>query len=377
MKKCTLIVTMTFGLEKVVKSELQRLGFNMFKILDGKIEFEAALSDIPRLNIWLRTADRVLIKLSEFDALDFDDLRRESQKVDWSFWIPKEAKMTVVATVARSKINSARGCQSMIKKMMVENLKQHYLVDWLDETGPECTIKISVLKNRAVLTLDTTGEGLHKRGYRQESGEAPMRENLAAGLVLLSFWKKERVLIDPMCGCGTIVIEAAMIARNIAPGLNRSFASENWPYILPEWFEEARDQARERIDKKLKLQIFGLDSDVKRVEDSKVNANNAGVLDDIVFEQGDAKQLKLEQKQGFVISNPPYGINIGTERSLNLLYKSLNNIFKDHRDWSLFLITADKKFPNFITYTKPTRTRKLYNGNIEAHYFQYCAMRKY
>lgn len=374
--KCTLIVTTTFGLEKVVKSELQKLGFSEFKTLDGKVEFQANFSDIPRLNIWLRTADRVLLKLAEYKAEDFDDLFDGASKVDWVSLIPLGSKITVTGAVTRSKIDSVRVCQSMVKKAIVEKLKSHHKTDWLDESGEEFTVKISILKDTAQLTLDATGVGLHKRGYRQESGEVPMRENLAAALVLLSSWNNNRTLIDPMCGSGTIVIEAAMIARNIAPGLHRGFAAEHWPSISKQCWDEVRTKAKGTINNEVKVQIFGFDSDAKRVEDSKLNANNAGVLDDIVFKQGDAKQLKLEYDQGVIISNPPYGINCGTDHALDLLYKSLNNIFIDREDWAVYIITADKRFPDFFKRAKPDRVRKLYNGNIETQYFQYLGKRK-
>lgn len=375
MNECILIVTTAFGLEKVVKQELQNLGFNEFKIFDGHIEFNAKFEDIPRLNIWLRAADRVLLKVAEFSAVDFDELFDGVSRVEWAKFIPKGCRMTTTASITRSQINSERTCQSMTKKAIVENLKKEYKTDWIDEAGLEITVKTSILKDVAQITLDTTGDGLHKRGYRQEAGEAPMRENLAAALVLLSFWNKDRLLIDPMCGSGTIVIEAAMIARNIAPGLNRGFSSENWPFITKECWEDARSKARLAIDKESKLQIFGFDSDRKRIEDSKVNANNAGVFDDIVFEQGDAKQLKLQHDYGIVITNPPYGVNIGTDYSIDLLYKSLNHIFVHRPDWSIYIITADTNFPQFFKRAKPDRVRKLYNGNIEAHYFQYYGKR--
>jgi len=375
MKTITLIVTTSFGLEKTVKWELINLGFEACKVNDGRIEIEGTLDDIPRLNISLRSADRVLLKLAQYDASDFDDLFEGASQVNWSDWIPQDAKITVTGSIKRSKINSIRVCQSMVKKAIVENLKRRYNTEWLDESGPEFTVKISLLKDVAQITLDSSGQGLHKRGYRQEAGEAPMRENLAAALVLLSFWKKDRVLIDPMCGSGTILIEAAMIARNIAPGINRSFASEDWPFISKECWERERREAHVRVDQESKLQIFGFDSEKKRIEDSRVNANNAGVLDDIVFEQGDAKQLKLKYENGIIITNPPYGMKTGTDYAMNLLYKSLNHILKEREDWSLYLITADKKFPKYFKRAEPNRTRKLYNGNIEAHYYQYSGTR--
>ncbi|MCA9405199.1 MAG: class I SAM-dependent RNA methyltransferase [Candidatus Omnitrophica bacterium] len=375
MKDCTLIVTTTFGLEKVAKRELEDLGFKGFKVSDGKIEFDAGFNDIARLNVSLRTADRVFLKLAEFKALDFDDLFFHVSKIDWAFWIPKNARMTVIAAVTRSQINSERSCQAMVKKAVVEQLKKHYKADWIKESAAEITIKISIFKDMALLALDTTGIGLHKRGYRQQGGEAPIRENLAAALVLLSLWNKDRVLIDPMCGSGTIVIEAAMIARNIAPGLNRSFAAEHWPYIPQKSWMDARARAREAEDKTAKFQIFGYDIEKKHISASRMNAKNAGVLDDIVFARADAKQLKLEHDHGILISNPPYGVKMGTEKELSLLYSALDNLFKKRPDWSVYIITADKEFPKFFTRAKPDHVRKLYNGNIEAGYFQYYGTR--
>lgn len=375
MKACTLIITCAFGLEKLVKRELQDLGFNQCRVSDGKLEIEASLQDIPRLNIHLRTADRVVLKLAEYNADNFDDLFDGAQQVDWSIWIPKTAKITVTGAITRSTIDSVRVCQSMIKKAIVQQLQSKYQTDWLEESGDEYTIKVALLKDVVQLTLDTTGAGLHKRGYRQEAGEAPMRENLAAALVMLSFWKPDRVLIDPLCGAGTILIEAALLARRMAPGQNRSFVSESWDMIGTDAWTQARTQARDQIRTDIQLRLFGSDQDKQRVEDARVNANNAGVFDDIEFQQADAKQITLEHDYGIMISNPPYGQKIGTERELELLYKSLHNIFSARRDWSIYVITADKRFPDYFNRAKPDRVRKLYNGNVEANYYQYYGTR--
>ena len=231
MEKIPLIVTSTFGLEALVKREVKALGFHELIVADGKVEFPATVADIPRLNISLRTADRVLLKLGEFLATDFGQLFDQTKTLAWEEWITKDAQITVIGKSVKSTLRSVRSCQSIVKKAIVERLKVKYQTGWLSETGPEFTIQVAVLNDVVQLTIDTSGKGLHKRGYRAVSGEVPLRENLAAALVLLSSWDKDKLLIDPMCGSGTILIEAALLARNIAPGLNREFAAENWPGI--------------------------------------------------------------------------------------------------------------------------------------------------
>ena len=375
MTKIRLIVTSTFGLEAVVKREVQDLGLSGMTVADGKVEFEAELSDIPRLNLWLRTADRVLLKLGEFPSIDFDELFDHTRELPWEEWLPQDAKITVIAKAVRSQIDSVRSCQSIVKKAIVDCLKENLKVEILPETGPEFTIQVAILKDIAQLTLDTSGLGLHKRGYRASAGEVPMRENLAAALVLLSFWDKDRQLVDPMCGSGTILIEAAMIGRNIAPGLKRPFAAEAWPAIDKKTWEDARSAAREAILPEGQLKIFGSDLDPERIMDCRGNAKKAGVDKDIVFEKKDIRDLHVDGQFGIVITNPPYGVKLGDPHELSPIYNALDQALKENKGWSLYILTADKRFPEYFRRAQPDRVRKLFNGTIEVHYFQYYGAR--
>ncbi len=375
MNQITLITTQSFGLEAVVKRELHALGFESTRVTDGKVEFDAVPGDIPRANLWLRSADRVLLKMGEFPALTFDELFEQTKALPWEAWITEDGKFTVTGTAVKSTLGSVRACQAIVKKAVVERLKEQYHRDWFAETGPEFTVKISMLKDVALLTIDTSGSGLNKRGYRQRTGEAAIRETLAAALVLLSVWDKDRLLIDPMCGSGTILIEAALIARNIAPGLRRKFASERWPAIAPEAWQQARLAACEAIDREGSLQILGYDIDEAAIDAAKVNARRAGVGGDIVFETKDVKDLWIDKQYGVVISNPPYGIKMGEFQAMNQIYISLNKTFKKKKGWSVYILTADKKFPDYFKRAQPDRVRKLYNATIEVNYYQYLGDR--
>ena len=375
MSQITLIASLSFGLEAVVKRELTALGFEPTHVTDGKVEFDATPDDIPRANLWLRCADRVLLKMGEFPALTFDELFEQSKALPWEAWITEDGEFTVTGKAVKSTLGSVRACQAIVKKAVVERLKEQYRREWFAESGPEFTIQVSMLKDVATLTIDTSGSGLNKRGYRQRTSEAAIKETLAAALVQLSVWDKDRLLIDPMCGSGTIVIEAALIGRNIAPGLRRKFASERWPAIAAEAWQQARLDARRAIDAESSLQIFGYDIDEGCIEASKVNARQAGVGGDIVFEQKDIKELWIDKPYGVVISNPPYGIKIGEFREMNEIYISLNKTFKKKKGWSLFVLTADKKFPDYFKRARPDRVRKLYNASIEVNYYQYLGER--
>jgi len=374
-RKITLIATLTFGLEAVVKREVQALGFENVTVANGKVEFEAAPQDIPKANLWLRSADRVLLKLGAFHVVTFDELFEQTKTLPWEDWITEDGKFTVTGKSVKSTLGSVRACQSIVKKAVVERLKAKYNTDWFEEIGPEFTIQVSMLKDLATLTIDTSGSGLHKRGYRELTGEAPIKETLAAGLVQLSYWNKNRLLIDPMCGSGTILIEAAMIARNIAPGLKRNFASEKWPAISKNAWRKARRAARAAIQSDIGLQIFGYDIDEHSIAISKVNAQNAGVGDDIVFEQKDIRDLWIDRQYGIIISNFPYGIKLADFQALNQLYISINKTLKRKKGWSLYMLTADKMFPRYFKRSWPDRTRKLYNGTIEVNYYQYYGER--
>ncbi len=371
MSNITLIATATFGLEKVVKLEVEAMGFRITKVSDGRIEFEATLDDIPKANLWLRCADRVLLKLGEFEALTFDELFEKTKALPWESLITVDGEFTVSGKAVKSTLGSVRACQSIVKKAVVERLKEKYDTEWFEETGPEFPILVSMLKDVALLTIDTSGVGLHKRGYREKAVEAPLKETLAAALVLLSFWNKDRLLIDPMCGSGTILIEAAMIARNIAPGLKRKFASEEWPVINESAWHEARLSANDAINPDHALHIYGYDIDKNSMEACKINARNAGVEDDIVFEQRDIKDLWIDKQYGIVISNPPYGKRMAEFRDINDIYISFHKTFKKKLGWSIYILTSDEMFPKYFKRARPDRVRKLYNGRIKTYYYQY------
>lgn len=375
MNKIRLIVTATFGLEAIVRRELEDMGFGNMIVADGKIEFEAEIKDIPRVNINLRAADRVLAKVGEFPAGDFDKLFDGVKALPWEEWLPADAKLTVIGKCVRSTLMSVRSCQSITHKAVVERLKRAHQTDELPETGPEFTIQVAILKDVAQLTLDTSGLGLHKRGYRVGTGEVPLRENLAAALVMLSFWGKGRLLVDPMCGSGTILIEAAMLLRNIAPGLNREFAAEDWPVVDSEHWREARARAREAVRPSGDVMIRGFDIDPERVKDTRANARQAGVSEDIIVERQDISKLSMSESYGVVISNPPYGMKLGDVKELAPLYVALDGVFGEKKGWSIYILTSDTWFPNYIKRGKPDKVRKLFNGTIEVNYYQYYGER--
>ncbi len=375
MEKLSLIATASFGMEAIVKREVQMLGFDVLIVSNGKVEFAATPDEIPRANLWLRAADRVLLKMGEFKALTFDELFEQTKALPWENWITQDGKFTVTGSAVRSTLGSVRACQAITKKAVVERLKEGYETEWFDETGPEFTIKVSLLKDIATLTIDTSGSGLHKRGYRTQAGEAALKETLAAALVQLSFYTKERLLIDPMCGSGTILIEAALMARNIAPGLNRKFASERWPGISRTAWVSARNAARKAINREGELQIVGYDIDEEAIRASKINAKNAGVGKDIRFEKKDVKDLWIDKPDGIIISNPPYGVKMGEFQELNQIYISIHKTFKKKKGWSVYILTADKKFPDYFKRAQPDRVRKLFNANLEVNYYQYFGER--
>ena len=371
MHQITLIAITKFGLETAVKNELKALGFEDLRVSDGKIEFEAELADIPRLNLWLRCADRLLLKVAEFKAVTFDELFEKTKALPWENWITVDGEFPVNAKSVKSTLQSSKTCQAIVKKAVVERLSAQYAVEWFAETGSLYSIQISMRNDMAQLTLDTSGVGLHKRGYREDGGEAPLKETLAAALVNLSYWDKDRLLIDPMCGSGTILIEAAMIARNIAPGLKRDFAAETWPLIGADIWRAARREAQNAKIVANDLQICGYDIDGDSIKTARFNANKAGVSRNISFEQKDVKDLWIDRQYGVLISNPPYGHRMASYRDINAIYIALNKTFRKKNGWSIYILTADSKFPDYFKRARPNRIRKLYNGNIKVNYYQY------
>jgi len=371
MNQVNLIATAKFGLESIVKNELISLGYDDIQVSNGRIDFKANLSDIPKTNIWLRCADRILLLMDEFEALTFDELYEKTKAIPWENLITRDGKFTVTGKSIKSQLRSVRSCQSIVKKAVVDRLKEKYKIGWFEETGPEFNIQVSLLKDLVTLTVDSSGVGLHKRGYRAEGGEAPLKETLAAALVTLSVWSPDQILIDPMCGSGTILIEAAMLARNIAPGLKRNFASEKWPLIQPTAWVEAREDASTAVKHIPSLQIMGYDIDGKIIETAKANAQLAGVLGGIYFDCKDLKDIWIDRQYGVLITNPPYGIRIAEFKEINNLYIHLNKIFRKKTGWSVYVLTADEKFPRYFKRAKPEKVRKLYNGTIKVNYYQY------
>lgn len=369
--KLELIATATFGLEAVVKREIQSLGYKIIKSEDGKITYLGDERAIVRSNLWLRSADRVLLKMAEFKAVEFEELFQQTRALPWEELIPIDGKFTVTGTSVKSKLHSVPACQSIVKKAVVERLREYYCVDHFEETGAEYTIKATLLKDNVTLTVDTSGPGLHKRGYRVCDVAAPIKETLAAAMVQLSFWRAGRLLIDPCCGSGTIPIEAAMIGRNIAPGLNRSFAAEGWELIPPEIWKEERRKAFEAVDYDADLRIFAFDVDPKAIEAAQENAIEAGVDDCIVFKRMNMQKLEAREQGGIIITNPPYGERIGEAQQIENIYKKYRSFFSENPTWSLFLITTDKELEEKVMGRPADRRRKLYNGRLEVCYYQF------
>lgn len=374
MKKLDLIATTTFGLEAVARRELEALGYDNIKVENGRVIFEGSEEDIAKANIWLRTAERVFVRLGEFKALSFEELFDRTKELPWDEWLTEDANFIVEGKSVNSKLYSISDCQRIVEKAVVEKLKTRYKRDWFDKTGPRYTIEVSILKDVASLTIDTSGEGLHKRGYRDRAGDAPIKETLAAAMILLSYWNKDRVLFDPFCGSGTIPIEAAMIGRNIAPGLDRSFDAEEWPRVKKEYWAEARKEAFSLIDNDSKLHILGSDTDKRSILRARDNAANLGLEDDIAFFMKDMRDVDLHDDYGVVITNPPYGERIGEREEVHALYKDFGEKFRALDSWSIYLITSEEKFEDLYG-KKASRKRKLYNGRIKVDYYQYYGPR--
>ncbi|TDP54384.1 THUMP domain-containing class I SAM-dependent RNA methyltransferase [Aminicella lysinilytica] len=366
-----LIATATFGLEAVVKREIQSLGYEIEKTEDGKVTFIGDERAIVRCNLWLRSADRVLLKMGEFKALEFEELFQQVKGMAWEELIPMDGKFTVTGTSVKSQLHSVPACQSIVKKAIVERMREYYSIDQFPETGAEYTVKVTMLKDNAVITVDTSGAGLHKRGYRVEDVEAPIKETLAAAMVQLSFWKPGRLLIDPCCGSGTIPIEAAMIGRNIAPGLGRKFASEEWGFIPVDFWKEEKKNAFEAMDYDADLKIYGGDIDKRAVKAAEANAEEAGVDDCIEFACEDVAKLRATETGGIIITNPPYGERIGNQKQIDKIYDTYKKFFADNPSWSLFMVTTDKDVEDRIFGRKADRRRKLYNGRLEVCYYQF------
>lgn len=366
-----MIATAAFGLEAVVKRELEKLGYEILRSEDAKITFAGDEAAIAKSNLWLRSADRVLVKLGEFEAKTFDALFEGTKALPWEEWIPADGRFVLSATSVKSTLRSVPDCQSIAEKAVVERLKKAYHKEWFDKSGADFGIKVTILKDRVTLTLDTSGTGLHKRGYRVRDVLAPIKETLAAGMVQLSFWREGRLMADPFCGSGTVAIEAAMIGRNMAPGISRRFAAEGWDRIGQDIWKEERKKAFGAIRHEAEFQILASDISKTAVEAARQNALEAGVDDCIDLKIRAFKQFTSAENNGIMISNPPYGERIGDQEALAKIYAELSSFFRTHPAWSLYLITADKDFEHKFFRKTADRKRKLYNGRIETTYFQF------
>lgn len=370
--KLELIATSTFGLEAPVKREVEALGYKIIKSEDGKVTFLGDERAVVRANLWLRCADRVQIKMAEFKALEFEDLFQQIKAIPWEQWIPLDGRFIVNGSSVKSKLSSVPACQSVAEKAIVEKLKETYAVERFEKTGALYDIKVTLLKDRVTVTLDTTGAGLHKRGYRQSAVTAPIKETLAAAMINLSFWRCGRILVDPCCGSGTIAIEAAMIERNMAPGLNREFACQQWEAIPQKLWKEERKRAFEAVDWDKTLEIYASDIDKKAVKCAMENAAEAGVLEDINFSVADGAKLDFGNREGgIIITNPPYGERIGDRESIDRLYQGFERFLRQNPTWSMFAITSDKTIEQKVFGRPADRRRKLFNGRMEVCYYQY------
>ncbi len=370
MQAINLIATAAFGLESIVANELKKLGYTDLKVENGRVDFTADLSAIARCNLWLRSADRVLIKAGEFRALSFEELFEQTKALPWDEWLPENAEFPVEGKSIQSKLFSVPDCQAIVKKAVVEKMKRRYSRQWFQEDGPKYKIQVALLKDRVTLTIDTSGAGLHKRGYRKLSAEAPLKETLAAALVSISRWKADRALIDPLCGSGTIPIEAALIGRNMAPGLGRSFAAESWPQLPVVLWHRAREQAQDVVLRHQPLGIMGYDRDAAVLDLARFHAQQAGLKNLLSFQQRDISQLSSKYKYGYLITNPPYGERLADRNEAEQLYRIMGQVLAHLDTWSLYIICSHPRFEEFFQ-RKADKKRKLYNGRIQCNYFQF------
>ena len=372
MRGFELIAPCHFGMESVLKKEIVDLGYDVTEVSDGRVTFWGDEEALCRANIFLRTAERILIKIGSFHAETFEELFQGTQDLPWEQYIPSDGKFWVAkAASVKSKLFSPSDIQSIMKKAMVERLKRIYHISWFEENGESFPIRVFLMKDEVTVGLDSTGESLHKRGYRKLKAKAPIAENLAAAMILLTPWNKDRILVDPFCGSGTIPIEAAMMAANMAPGMNRSFTAENWNHIVAKknWYD-ALDEAREMIDLKIDTDIQGYDIDDEMVSISRENAKLAGVDKLIHFQRRGVEQLSHPKKYGFLITNPPYGERLQDKEQMPALYRTIGERFRELDSWSMYLITAYEQAEHDIG-RKADKNRKIYNGMMKTYFYQY------
>ncbi len=373
MKTYEFIAPCHFGLEAVLKREISDLGYETTRVEDGKVTFEADAQGCADANMFLRTTERILLKVGEFKAESFDELFEGTKALPWEDYIPKDGRFWVTkANSVKSRLFSPSDIQSVMKKAIVERLKQKYKVEWFPEDGQSYPIRVSILKDMVTIGLDTTGVSLHKRGYRLRTAKAPITETLAAALIMLTPWKKDRILVDPFCGSGTFAIEAAMMAADMAPGRGRTFLAEGWENLIPpSCWRDAKDEADDRLDTDIQTDIQGYDADEAVIAAARENAKRAGVERLVHLQKRDVKELSHPGKYGFIITNPPYGERIGEEDSLPFVYKTLGERFARLDTWSLYVITAYEDAQRYIG-RNADRNRKIYNGMMKTYFYQYA-----
>ena len=367
-----LIAPCHFGMEAVLKREIQKLGYDILKVEDGKVTFAGDEAAIVRANIFLRTTERILIKIGSFKATTFDELFEGTKALPWEQFIPEDGKFWVAkATSIKSKLFSPSDIQSIMKKAMVDRLKKKYNVNWFPEDGASFPLRVTIMKDVVTVGLDTAGDSLHKRGYRQATVKAPITETLAAALIMLTPWKWDRILVDPFCGSGTFPIEAAMIGANIAPGMNRSFSAEDWMHLIPKkaWYDAA-NEAEDQIRRDIEMDIQGYDIDPGAIKAAMENARLAEVDHLIHFQQRPVSQLSHRKKYGFVITNPPYGKRLEEEEDMPALYREIGEAFSHLDSWSFYLITAFDQAERYLG-RKADKNRKIYNGMMKTYFYQY------
>ena len=372
MERMELIAPCHFGLEAVLKREIQDLGYEISNVEDGRVSFYGNAEAICRANIFLRTAERVLLKVGSFKAVTFEELFEHTKKIPWEKYIPKDGEFWVTkAASVKSKLFSPSDIQSIMKKAMVNRMREHYHVDWFEESGASYPVRVFLMKDIVTVGIDTSGVSLHKRGYRQLSSKAPITETLAAALIMLTPWRKDRILVGPFCGSGTFPIEAAMIAANIAPGMNRSFTAEEWSNLIPKKARhDAIDEANSLINDDIEVDIQGYDIDGDVVRAARENAKEAGVDHLIHFQERAVKDLRHPKKYGFIITNPPYGERLEEKENLPGLYREFGDSFRNLDSWSAYMITSYEDTEKYFG-RKADKNRKIYNGMLKTYFYQF------
>lgn len=376
MKQFEYISPCHFGLEAVLKRELTDLGCEITKVEDGKVSYTGSIDTCARANMFLRTTERVLLKVASFHAVTFDELFENTKLIPWEEYLPKDAKFWVAkANSVNSKLFSPSDIQSIMKKAIVERMKQKYKQDWFEESGSSYPLRVTILKDEVTVCIDTSGESLHKRGYRKLTSKAPITETLAAALIMLTPWNKSRLLVDPFCGSGTIPIEAALLGANIAPGILRTFLAESWKELLPEnTWANARQEANDLVRKDIEMSIQGYDIDGEIIKAARQNARWAGVDQFIHFQQKPLSELSNSKKYGFIITNPPYGERLEEKQELPGLYKEIGKVFGALDSWSYFIITGYEDAQKYIG-KQADKNRKIYNGMMKTYFYQYMGPR--